>query len=236
MPHKFDTIIFDFGGTLDTNGVHWSHKFQDAYAAQKILIPRDQFIEAYIFAERNVNNVISRNDSFFKTLYSKISLQLEYINSHNLFEGVLNCDVKEITKHCYNDVIKTMDISKKLLLYLGKRFKLGIASNFYGNLETVLDEFSIKEYFTYIFDSTIEGIRKPNPEVFALTARKLESINEKIIVVGDSYSKDIEPAKQIGCGTVWLLNKPYKKPSPNETADFIISTSEEIYTLNVMNY
>lgn len=236
MHPKFDTIIFDFGGTLDTNGVHWSHKFHDAYTAQKLQIPRDQFVEAYIFAERNINKVISRGDSFFKTLYSKISLQLEYINSHSFLEGVLNCDVKEITKHCYNDVIETMIISKKLLSYLNKRFKLGIASNFYGNLETVLNEFSIKDYFLYVFDSTVEGIRKPDSEVFAFTARKLESSFEKIIVVGDSFSKDIEPAKKIGCGTVWLLNKPYKEHSQEESADFIISTVEELYTLSIFNY
>lgn len=232
---NFDTFIFDFGGTLDTNGVHWSHKFYDAYTSHNLQIPVDQFIQAYIYAERNVSDLINRKDSFFKTLSAKISLQIDYINSHHIFEGLIKCDIKEITVYCYNDVLKTMQISQKLLSDLGGRFKLGIASNFYGNLETVLEEFSIKHHFLYVFDSAVEGIRKPSPEVFALTVSKLGSSNENTIVVGDSYNKDIEPAKKIGCNTVWILNKPYKKPAPDETAGYIISSSEEIYQLDIFS-
>jgi putative hydrolase of the HAD superfamily len=49
------------------------------------------------------------------------------------------------------------------------------------------------------------------------------------IVVGDSYKKDIIPAKQIGCSTIWLKGKGWKdNPIATPFADDIITDIQQI--------
>ena len=55
-------------------------------------------------------------------------------------------------------------------------------------------------------ESSVVGIRKPNPALFALGVRALDLPVEEIVVIGDSYRKDIYPSSTLGCKTVWLKN------------------------------
>ena len=45
-------IIFDYGGTLDSRGDHWSEVILKGYLAAGLDIERDLFREAYVHAER----------------------------------------------------------------------------------------------------------------------------------------------------------------------------------------
>jgi len=47
-------IIFDYGGTIDSNGVHWAEVIWQAYQAENIPITKEQFREAYIYGERTL--------------------------------------------------------------------------------------------------------------------------------------------------------------------------------------
>jgi putative hydrolase of the HAD superfamily len=55
-------------------------------------------------------------------------------------------------------------------------------------------------------ESSIVGIRKPDPALFALGVEALQLPAEEIVVIGDSYRKDIHPASKLGCRTIWLKN------------------------------
>jgi len=234
MPGKLiEAIIFDFGGTLDTNGIHWAHKFFDAYQKHNIIVHKDHFIRAYIHAERQAGAYIQPHDSFFHTLNIKFNLQLEYLYSRGLDPDKNTCEKKELVLNCYNDVLSTTEKAVSILKTLSTNFRLGIASNFYGNLQTVLDEFLMREYFSVIFDSAYEKIRKPDPRVFQMTAERLGCANERSIIVGDSYTNDIEPGKRIGCKTVWLLKRPWEEPSSDNTADYIIRSLSDLLTLEL---
>ena len=45
-------VIFDYGGTLDTNGMHWFHIFRQAYALYLPQITEERLREAYVYTER----------------------------------------------------------------------------------------------------------------------------------------------------------------------------------------
>ena len=49
-------------------------------------------------------------------------------------------------------------------------------------------------------------IRKPDPALFALGVKALQLPAEEVVVIGDSYRKDIHPSSTLGCRTVWLKN------------------------------
>ena len=75
-------IIFDFGGTIDTNGIHWSELFWNCY--QKYLIPIDYeiFRKAYKASQNILDSSSELED---KSLYETIFLQL-FFQDKSIFE------------------------------------------------------------------------------------------------------------------------------------------------------
>ena len=53
MP-RISGLIFDYGGTLDTDSVHWSWVLWDAYVAEGVDVTLPQFREAYVHGERTL--------------------------------------------------------------------------------------------------------------------------------------------------------------------------------------
>ncbi len=82
-----------------------------------------------------------------------------------------------------------------------------LVSNFYGNIESVLSDFNLLGYFRSIIESAVVGVRKPDPRIFSLGVEALGLKPSEVLVVGDSYKKDIVPAESIGCKVAWLKGK-----------------------------
>ena len=47
-------IIFDYGGTIDSHGDHWSEVIWDGYRENNVPVTKEQFRECYVFAEREL--------------------------------------------------------------------------------------------------------------------------------------------------------------------------------------
>jgi putative hydrolase of the HAD superfamily len=97
-----------------------------------------------------------------------------------------------------------------------------LVSNFYGNMAVVLQEFGFDGLFREVIESAVVGVRKPDPRIFTLGVEALGLKPEEVVVVGDSMDKDIIPAKQAGCQTVWLkgegwTNDPMDESIPDRT-------------------
>jgi putative hydrolase of the HAD superfamily len=75
-------IIFDYGGTLDSRGDHWSEVIYRAYRAEMPHIARDDFRHAYVMAERALDGtgIISPTDTFLDVMIKKITLQFSHLN------------------------------------------------------------------------------------------------------------------------------------------------------------
>lgn len=92
-----------------------------------------------------------------------------------------------------------------------------LVSNFYGNMKVVLEEFGFTEFFSDVVESSVVGLRKPDPKIFSLGIEKLGMRPEEISVVGDSFYKDIEPAKKLGCHAVWFKGEGWTDKTYDET-------------------
>ena len=64
-----------------------------------------------------------------------------------------------------------------------------LVSNFYGNVQAVLADFNLLQYFESIIESAVVGVRKPDPQIFRLGVDALGMKPEEVLVVGDSYKK-----------------------------------------------
>ena len=224
------SLIFDFGGTIDTNGIHWIEKFWSAYEQHSIHISKDEFINAYIFSERRMNEKIKNTDTFKTTIKEQLSMQFEYLLKNSLCE-IKKAEITEIAEECYLDAEKNISQFRNFINKLEDEFSFAMVSNFYGNLNTVLEEFDIKKFFKVITDSTIVKIRKPDPEIFSITIRELSVKPENTFVIGDSFENDIKPAKKLGCSTIWLINKNYKRKNDNHYSDYEISSIQELQSI-----
>ena len=201
-------IIFDYGGTIDTNGIHWGEFIWEQYRKAGIGITRDIYREAYVYGERFLakNPVVEPTDTFHALLRKKIAIHFDFLRGRVPKMKFSNKDAEKIADGCYDNVKKTMETTCAIVENLSKKYPLVLVTNFYGNMPVVLQEFRLAGYFNSIVESSVVGLRKPDPALFALGVKELGIDSENIVVIGDSYRKDIYPASSLGCRTVWLKN------------------------------
>lgn len=229
---KIKGIIFDYGGTIDSNGKHWAEVLWDAYVDNEVLVSKEQFREAYVYAERYLatHPVIEAEDNFFILLRKKIDLQIDYL----INKGFLPENDKTkgyslaISTQCYTFVWGLIEKEKPLLGILKSRYPMVLVSNFYGNVQSVLSDFELLDYFDDIIESAVVGVRKPDPAIFGLGVQSLDIPASSVVIIGDSYTKDIVPARSLGCHTIWLKGTGWEEDAEDATADLIIDDFIEL--------
>lgn len=228
-------LIFDYGGTIDSNGMHWAEVIWRAYEAMKIPVDKSDFRDAYVYGERTLgkNPIIQPHHTFLDMLRIKADLQIEWLKeAQHLPASWATTEIKSsIADWCYAYARKSIDAAQPILTKLSEHYPMVLVSNFYGNIEAVLKDFGLDALFRLIVESAVVGIRKPDPAIFRLGVERLQLPAEEIVVVGDSYDKDIVPATTIGCQTIWLKSIGWSAYKGNETADAIITDFQEIKAL-----
>ena len=214
--------IFDFGGTLDTAGCHWGQMLWHAYQRQQIPVSEEQFREAYVYAERTLGRtpIIQSDYSFHKTLEVKIRIEMEYLCTSGAWqadEAEFTRGHKAVLEDVYSKVVEVTSHSREVLSQLAASYPMVLVSNFYGNISHVLEEFHLSEFFRDIVESAVVGVRKPDHRIFLLGVEALGLKPEECIVVGDSFYKDIEPAKKAGCQAVWFKGEGWTEQQYDET-------------------
>ena len=209
--------IFDYGGTLDTGGQHWGKVIWHAYEHLQVPVSEADFRDAYVHAERTLgkNPIIQPDFTFYKTLETKIRLQLEYLQTSYITP--LTSYILPLTSHLYEATVAETRKSREVLLSLKKQYPMVLVSNFYGNIATVLKEFKLDGIFDTIIESAVVGVRKPDPQIFTLGVEALGMQPDEVVVVGDSMDKDIIPASKAGCHTVWFKGEGWTNDPVDES-------------------
>ncbi|GHU61396.1 hypothetical protein FACS1894123_00700 [Bacteroidia bacterium] len=227
-------IIFDYGATIDSNGKHWAEVLWDAYLTHQIPVSKSEFRDAYVYGERYlaVHPLIKPHFTFRDVLLEKVNLQLKWLVQQQILPENIQFSQYSlaISEQCYNFALKTTNLAKPVLEMLHKQYPLILVSNFYGNIDTVLKDFDIDRCFEEFVESAVVGIRKPDPAIFALGVKKLDLEPQEVVVVGDSYKKDILPAQSIGCRTIWLKGTGWDGEETG-SADVVITDFLEIKRL-----
>ena len=209
--------IFDYGGTLDTGGQHWGKVIWHAYEHLQVPVSETDFRDAYVHAERTLgkNPIIQPDFTFYKTLETKIRLQLEYLQTSYITP--LTSYILPLTSYLYEATVAETSKSREVLLSLKKQYPMVLVSNFYGNIATVLKEFKLDGIFDTIIESAVVGVRKPDPQIFTLGVEALGMQPDEVVVVGDSMDKDIIPASKAGCHTVWFKGEGWTNDPVDES-------------------
>ena len=254
-------IIFDYGGTLDTRGDHWSEVLWQGYehfgigvAADEevepgVSIHKQAFRDAYVYGERAlaVNPIVTPDFHFEDILREKLILELNFLagkelletgkddaekqaklgndsdaSSESLLLSLSDSEIHQIVvdmAHYIN--AKTLDLlqeNKQVLEHLKQAgYPMVLVSNFYGNINQVLKDAEIDGYFKDVIESAVVGVRKPNPAIFALGVCALDLPASQVLVVGDTYGKDIIPAHKLGCHTLWIKGLQWEEKQVDES-------------------
>lgn len=228
---KVKGILFDYGGTIDSNGMHWAEVIWMAYEALKVPVSkRSSVMLMYMEKERlkESDREASSYVSGYAALEKRFTNPMAEREWHLSAEAVTPELPEQLADWCYEYARKAIDSARPILEQLAERYPLVLVSNFYGNIESVLKDFGLDHLFGAIVESAVVGIRKPDPAIFRLGVDKLGFPADEIVVVGDSYDKDIVPATRIGCQTIWLKSIGWSAYKGNETADIVLSDFTEI--------
>ena len=139
----------------------------------------------------------------------------------------------QIVHSFLHDMMENIERNRGVLSRLSGRFRLGIVSNFYGNLERVCSELGIRSLFDVIVDSTLVGVTKPDPGIFWVALNTLEIAPHQGIYVGDNPYRDMAGAKAIGMPHILLSSQRVDPPHPCCPNDLIISNLAELERLIV---
>lgn len=227
---KVKGIIFDYGGTLDTGGDHWSEVIWDAWQKAGIAADKAEFREVYVYAERELARTLHiLPDHNFKDLLDiKMQIELQRLTELGHFAPQdVDEKAKEVAALCYASAKASVQKAVPVLDALSKHYPMVLVSNFYGNIATVLKDFGIDGYFKKIIESAVVGVRKPDPGIFTLGVEALGLKAEEVLVIGDSYSKDIVPAEKAGCQAIWLKGKGWTQEEDDTFHPNIVRTLDE---------
>jgi len=132
-------------------------------------------------------------------------------------------------KMCDWEKVEAVSGAKSTLKKLSKSSKIYIAT---GASESSEDEIKsafkkveLDEYITGYFCKANLGIEKGNSEFFQKILEELNLDSSEITMVGDSLSRDIEPALKLGLKVAWFC--PKDSSSSNDKIR-VISTLGEL--------
>ena len=161
-------ILFDMGGTLDGDGLHWLDRFLALYKTLGVELPRDSIRDAFDEAERRAaldETMASSN------LAQMIKLHVQWQLAHL---GLKDPDLEEhLVEGFITPVRKAAADNAQLLGTLVERgFELGVVSNGCGNVEKLCADFGYATHLSVIVDSRRVGLFKPDPAIFLHAAEK----------------------------------------------------------------
>ena len=204
-------VLFDFGGTLDADGIHWAPRFHAAYRAAGGSLEYPAFEPHFTASDRALQHMSGIRTLGFRGL---VEAQAQLLCQ--LVPDGSRVEVGAIAERFHTAALATVDRNRPVLERLALRHPLGVVSNFTGNLDLCLVELDLRRCFAVVSDSAILGVEKPHPRIFVETLARLQTPPERAWMVGDNVEADIRPAGALGMRTCWLA--PPDRPTPSGVA------------------
>jgi putative hydrolase of the HAD superfamily len=219
-------LLLDFGGTLDSDGKHWSTQFAESFAAAEANLARATLDQAFLAADRAIGQ-----DARAETMelpdyvceYVRRMLDLVDIHRAGLADRIAEHFLRESRIH--------LRASAAHLARLRGRVRMAVVSNFTANLPLILHQAGLAPLLDAVVCSAIEGVKKPDAAIFRIALQRLGVDAAETAMIGDSLGNDIVPAKSAGLATVWLRGDRRFADGPASAADRVASTFAQALSL-----
>lgn len=215
-------LLFDFGGTLDAPGVTWKERawrlYKEAGAVADPAVFDPIFYEADDALVGDVPPTLSLTDTV-QRVFTGVSAGLGVADTR-LTARLVARFVADCQAH--------LVASAAILGRLAARYRLGIVSNFYGNLAAICAESGLAPLLGVVADSTVVGAGKPDARIFRHALDALGVTPAAATFVGDSRPRDMEGARALGMRHVWLVEAGTAATAPCCTDDPVIRDLAEL--------
>ena len=189
-------VLFDFGGTLD-GVLPWKDRMFRLCRAEGVMVTPERFDPLFYGADDALVRAIPDSLSLAETVRRLVAgLGAALDLSDALADRIARRFVEDAIGYARDNI--------SLLSELARHYRLGIVSNFYGNLAPVCDDLRLRPLFGTIVDSAEVGWTKPDPRIFAHALRMLGVEASEATFVGDSLARDMSGARGIGMAHIWL--------------------------------
>lgn len=218
-------VLFDFGGTLDAAGLPWKDRIFRLYRAEGIAVTPERFDPLFHRADDAMVGTIPSTFSFGDTVRRLVT---DVSAAHGVDDPKLT---DRVATRFLDDAMASLQDCTPLLSRLARRYRLGVVSNFYGNLSTVCKDAGLDAFFTVIVDSTRVGSTKPDPRIFRYALGELGLRPGDATFVGDSLPRDMAGARGVAMPHIWLIGDTVSEPRPCCPRDPVIRSLEELQEL-----
>ena len=189
---KYKAIIWDFGGVITSSPFDAFNEFEEVNGLPKDIIrtinSENPDMNAWAQFESNSITIDQFDDLFLKEAKAK------------------GFDIKG------KDIIKLLkgSIRENMVSFLRElksNFKLGCITN---NVKPSSEENSDNEtkeamsIFDHVIESSIAGIRKPNPEIYMMSCDALNVSPDQCIYL-DDLGINLKPARELGMTTIKVI-------------------------------
>lgn len=220
-------VTFDFGGTL-VQGVFDKESFRSRFL---------DYIRSLGFSgnESQLGNARNRMlNRLRKARNLNREMRLEDLYQYMLFKLGLRPE-REVIDYIHQLYIHSFPTElipgvEEVFEVLSERYKLAVISNAISDVPRyAIKKFGLERYLDAVVISRDIGIRKPDPEIFHFSLKKLGVDSNEAVHVGDSLEHDVQGARDAGMKTVWIkrnneeidINPDYTIHSIKELTSFL---------------
>lgn len=205
MPGR--ALLFDFGGTLDADGVAWRDRFYALYKRRGLGGSPEAFTRAFHASDDSLPSRFRlRGLELEETLLLQTQGVLEALAPERMDEA------PAIAAEFTAESRRSFSRNRPVLERLGRSWRLGIVSNFYGNLDSILNGEGLSGLFGAVADSGVVGCSKPESRIFLDALARLGASPQESWMVGDSLERDMRGAEALGLRHAWLRGR---RPAEN---------------------
>ena len=189
---KYKAIIWDFGGVITSSPFEAFNKFEEANSLPKDIIrtinSENPDINAWAQFESNSITIGQFNDLFLKEAKAK-GFDIKGRDIIKLLKGSIRENMVSFLRELKSD------------------FKLGcitnnVKSSSQENTDNETEE--VMSIFDHVIESSIVGIRKPNPEIYMMSCDALNVSPDQCIYL-DDLGINLKPARELGMTTIKVI-------------------------------
>ena len=190
---KYKAIIWDFGGVITSSPFEAFNQFEEINGLPKDII-------------RTINSENPDTNAWAK--FESDNITIDVFNDLFLKEAkAKGFDIKG------RDIIKLLkgSIRKNMVSFLRELksdFKLGCITNNVKSSSEENNDNETKEamsLFDHVIESSIVGIRKPNPEIYMMSCDALKVSPDQCIYL-DDLGINLKPARELGMTTIKVIH------------------------------
>ena len=230
MP-QIKAILFDFGGTLDSDGVDWFTRLHRAIGSLGQPMDHDLFLTLASDAANWLTTCADTNRLTIQGTAERLCQHIHRQAADHNGDDQPSWTPKQVADIFFAQAHHVLTRNRRVLAQLHPRYRLGCISNNWGNTAGWCRQFDLDQHFKTIIDSTVVGISKPEPGIFHAALAELDLPPQNCAYVGDWFPADIVGAHAAGLKTVWVADQ--NKPCPDQSiVDYRIAALPELTAIN----